>query len=68
MLQLTMKISGAAAVVVGLLGICFGSFWASRTMTLFDSYAVGRALDTFIPFLPVFLITFGAFLLVKTRQ
>jgi len=32
------------------------------------SYAIGRALDTFIPFLPVFLITFGAFLLVKARQ
>ena len=68
MLQLALKISGASAVAVGLLAIGFGSFWASRTLELFASSSIGRAFETFVPFLPIFLIAFGAFLLVRSRR
>ncbi len=67
MIQLALKISGAAAVAVGVLAIGFGSFWASRTMEFFASSSIGRAFEIFVPFLPILLITFGAFLLVKSR-
>ena len=68
MIQFVLKISGAGAVVVGLLAIGFGSFWASRTLELFSSSSIGRAFETWVPFMPIFLITFGAYLLVKSRQ
>jgi hypothetical protein len=68
MVQLTLKVSGAAAVVIGVLGIAFGSLWATRTMELFASSAIGRVFESFVPFLPIFLIAFGARLLVKSRQ
>ena len=68
MIQFIMKVFGAAAVVVGLLAIAFGSFWASQTMHFFSSSSIGRAFEISVPFLPIFLITFGAFLLVKSTQ
>jgi len=60
--------AGALAVVVGLVAIAFGSIWASGTLELFSRSSIGRALELFVPFLPIFLITFGAFLLVKSRE
>ncbi len=68
MIQLALKISGAAAVVVGVLAIAFGSVWASRTLELFSSGSIGVVFETLVPFLPILLVTFGAFLLVKSRQ
>jgi hypothetical protein len=68
MIQFALKISGVAAVAVGVLAIAFGSFWASQTMELLSSSSIGRAFETFVPFLPILLITFGAFLLVKSRH
>lgn len=68
MVQLTLKVSGAAAVVIGVLGIAFGSLWATQTMELFASSAIGLVFESFVPFLPIFLIAFGAFLLVRSRQ
>ena len=67
MIQLALKISGAAAVAVGVLAIGFGSFWASRTLKFFDSSAIGRVFETLVPFLPILLIAFGALLLVRSR-
>ncbi len=68
MIQLVLNISGAAAVVVGVLAIGFGSFWASQTLQFFSSSSIGRAFEVAVPFLPILLITFGAFLLVKSTQ
>ena len=68
MIQLALKISGAAAVVVGVLAIAFGSIWASRTLKLFSSSSIGVVFETLVPFSPILLIAFGAFLLVKSRQ
>ena len=56
------------AVVVGVLAIGFGSFWASRTLELFSSSSIGPAFETLVPFLPILLIAFGAFLLARSRQ
>ena len=68
MIQAALKICGAGAVVVGLLAMGFGSFWASRTLELVSSSSIGRGFETLVPFLPIFRITFGAYLLVKSRQ
>jgi hypothetical protein len=68
MIQFVLKISGAAAVVVGVLAIAFGSFWASRTLQFFSSSSIGRAFETSVPFFPILLITLGAILLVRSRQ
>ena len=68
MIRFALKVSGAAAVAVGVLAICFGSFWASQTLEFFDSSSIGRVFETLVPFLPILLIAFGAFLLVRSRQ
>ena len=68
MTQLALQISGAAAAATGVLGICIGSFWAPETLELFSSSATGRALEIFVPFMPILLIALGAFLLVKSRH
>ena len=68
MIRLALKISGAAAVVVGVLAIAFGSFWASQSMAFLSSSSIRGAFETFVPFLPILLIAFGAFLLVKSRH
>ena len=68
MMRFAMRISGAAAVAVGVLAIAFGSYWASQTMTFVSSNLPGALFDTFVPFLPIFLIAFGAFLFVRSRQ
>ena len=60
--------AGVVAVVVGLVAIAFGSFWASDSLELFSRSSIGRALELFVPFLPIFVITFGAFLLIKPRE
>jgi hypothetical protein len=60
--------AGVAAVAVGLVAIAFGSLWAPDTLELFASSSIGRALEILVPFLPIFLIMFGAFLLVKSRE
>ena len=68
MVQFALKTAGAVAVLVGVLASGFGSFWASEALEFFSSSSIGRVLEIFVPFLPIFLITFGAFLLVKARQ
>jgi hypothetical protein len=66
--RFALAIAGVAAVVVGLAAIAFGSFWASDSLELFSRSSIGRALELFLPFLPIFLIAFGAFLLIRSRQ
>ena len=51
MIQFALKISGVAAVAVGVLAIAFGSFWASQTMEFLSSSSIGGAFETFVPFL-----------------
>jgi hypothetical protein len=68
MTQVALEISGAAAAATGVLGICFGSFWAPETLELFSSSAIGGVLEISVPFLPILLITLGAFLLVQSRH
>ena len=68
MIQYTLKVAGAAAVAIGVLGISFGSFWASPTLQFLSVNAFGRAMETSVPFLPILLITVGAILLVRSRR
>jgi hypothetical protein len=65
--RFALKAAGWAAVALGLLAIGFGSLWASQTLELFGRSAVGRALELLVPFLPIFLIMGGAYLLVRAR-
>lgn len=66
--RFVLTIAGAVAVVVGLVAIALGSFWTPETLEFFSRSSIGRALELFVPFLPIFLITFGAFLLIKFRS
>ncbi|MCH8840947.1 MAG: hypothetical protein IH831_09820 [Planctomycetes bacterium] len=62
------KIVGFVAVSFGAFTAIFGSFWASRTMQIFSDNPLGPLLDYFVPFLPIFLMLFGAYLLTSSRR
>lgn len=68
MIQYALKLAGGTAVVVGVLAISFGSVWAPETLEFVAGNAYLRALETFVPFLPIFLILVGARLLVRSRR
>ncbi len=65
--QRALEVAGAAAVLVGVLAIAFGSVWASEALGLSPDNTIGSLLDLIVPFLPILLIMFGAFLLAKSR-
>ena len=60
--------AGIAAITLGCLAITFGSLWASGTLEFFAASPIGRAFELVVPFLPILLIAFGAFLLIKSRR
>ncbi len=62
------RIAGIAAVSFGAYMAIFGSFWASTTMQVFSDSPFGPVLDYFVPFLPIFLMLFGAYLLTNSRR
>ena len=68
MVRLTLRIAGAALVIAGLLGLGLGSIWAPMALELLSDDAIGIIYGTLVPFVPVFLIAFGAFLLTKSIQ
>ncbi len=62
------KIVGFVAASSGASMAAFGTFWASRTMQVFEDNPLGPVLSYFVPFLPIFLILFGAYLLTSARR
>jgi hypothetical protein len=62
------RAAGGTAVALGVLAIGFGSLWASQALDLFGQSAIGRVFEILVPFLPIFLILLGAYLLVRARQ
>ena len=59
------KTVGFVAVLSGAFMAAFGAFWASRTLQVFADNPLGPVLEYFVPFLPIFLMLFGAYLLSK---
>ncbi len=68
MIPFALRTAGAAALGTGVLAIGFGSRWAPQTLEHFYRSAVGRTFELAVPFLPIFLIMLGAFLLVESRK
>jgi hypothetical protein len=63
-----LRISGAAAVGMGLLAMASGSLWAPRALDLIYSGPISWPFDALLPFMPIFAISLGALLLVKSRR
>ncbi len=61
------RIAGVTAICFGALTAIFGSFWTSGTLQLFSGIVLGPALEYLVPFLPIFLMLFGAYLLTNHR-
>ena len=60
-------ICGKSFVLLGLAGIGLGSIWAPPTLAFFASYQFAQKFELIIPFLPIFLILLGAFVLNESR-
>ncbi len=67
-LRLVLLTTGAATAGTGLFGIAFGFSWADPTMKLFASNEILQIFELAVPFLPIFLIALGAYLVVKSKQ
>ena len=68
MIQRTLQLSGCVLVALGVLAVAFGSVWAAPALEPFDGNPVIGPFELLVPFLPIFLIALGAFLLVKSRR
>jgi len=72
-LQRLYLIFGIMAVAVGLLGSSFGSGWSAGAFEFFAGIEIMNLIGSFapyfpfIPFYPIFIIIFGAYLIVKSR-
>jgi hypothetical protein len=72
-IQSLFMVSGIVAVVIGLIGISFGSGWSTHAFDFLAGIKIVELIDTyapyfpFVPFYPMFLIMLGAFLIVKSR-
>ncbi len=71
--QLLFLVPGVVAVIVGLIGICFGRAWSPQVYEFLFGFQVLKSIDTFmpyfplVPFYPMFIMMLGAFLIVKSR-
>jgi len=71
--NLFLSVSGIAAIVIGLIGISFGSAWSPQVYELLFGFKIIEIIDSFIPyfpfvpFYPIFFVMLGAFLIVKSK-
>jgi len=71
--NLALSSLGIVALVVGLSGSSFGRAWSPQVYEFLFGLALVESIDSFmpyfplVPFYPVFILTLGAFLLVKSR-
>ncbi len=68
MIRLTLRIAGAAVVILGVLGLGLGSIWAPMALEFLSDDAIGIVYGILVPFVPVFLIAIGALLFTKSMQ
>ena len=66
-------VPGILAVVVGLIGSSFGSAWSPQVYEFLFGFKFIESIDAFmpyfplVPFYPIFVMSFGALLIVKAR-
>ena len=71
--KLLFLLSGIAVLVIGLIGSSFGSAWSPQVYEYLFAFKTVESIDSFmpyfplVPFYPLFIIMFGAFLIVKSR-
>ncbi len=71
--QLLFLLSGIVAVVIGLIGSSYGSAWSPQAYEFLFGFKIIESIDTFmpyfplVPFYPMFIIMFGAFLIVQSK-
>jgi DMSO/TMAO reductase YedYZ heme-binding membrane subunit len=71
--QLLYLLPGVALVATGLVGVSFGSPWGRQVYEFFSSIPVWNTIGIYTPFFPfaplftLFLMMFGAFLILRSR-
>ena len=64
---------GTVLIVIGVLGIIFGSAWSPQVFEIFAGNKILEAVGTYVPyfpfepFFPIFIIMLGSFLTVRSR-
>ena len=71
--KLLFLVPGTVAVGIGLIGSGFGSAWSPQVYELLFEFKVIESIDSFmpyfpfVPFYPIFIMMFGAYLIVKSK-
>ncbi len=71
--QLLYFLSGFVAVVVGLIVSSFGRAWSPQVYDFLFGFEIVESIDAFmpyfplVPFYPMFIMMFGAFLIVQSK-
>jgi hypothetical protein len=62
------KGAGVLLILLGLIGICTGSIWSAPTFEWLGDGLETYPITLLVPFTPIFLIMFGAGILVKSAR
>ena len=66
-------LAGSVAIIIGVAGSSFGSVWSPATYDFLFQFKMVEVTDSFmpyfplVPFYPLFVMMFGAFLIAKSR-
>lgn len=66
--QYTLLTLGVVAIAIGLLAICFGSYWSTPIFAFMTNIGINSLFEVVVPFFPIFIIMLGAYLVVKSKQ
>ncbi|WOH36760.1 hypothetical protein RI844_15485 [Thalassotalea fonticola] len=59
---------GVVAITIGFLTICFGSYWSTPIFAFMTNIGINSSFEVVVPFLSIFIIMLGAYLIVKSRH
>ncbi|WNC68859.1 hypothetical protein RI845_01595 [Thalassotalea nanhaiensis] len=61
-------ILGVIAIAVGVLAICFGSFWSAPIFAIMKNIGISSAFEVVVPFFSIFITMLGAYIIVTSRH
>ena len=71
--KLLLMLSGVVSIAIGLVGSSFGAAWSPQVYEFLFGFKIINFIDSFmpyfpmVPFYPLFIMIFGAYLIIKSK-
>jgi len=72
--KLLLLLCGVVSIAIGLVGSSFGAAWSPQVYEFLFGFKVINFIDSFmpyfpmVPFYPLFIMIFGAYLIIKSKS